>query len=127
MQSERKYLLSLYLVKVLYLKFMNETGNWIAGRQMILSKNEQKFQIDIPSKKCEIRQIIEGKIFSSILRKMQFKVQWHTTTSTLQWFKKADLVSIGRDVEEPLSSYTTGEKVKRYSTFLKQFGIFLKT
>ena len=54
MQSERKYLLSLYLVKVLYLKFMNETGNWIAGRQMILSKNEQKFQIDIPSKKYEI-------------------------------------------------------------------------
>ena len=94
---------------------------------MILSKNEQKFQIDIPSKKYEIRQIIEGKIFSSILRKIQFKVQWHTTTSTLQWFKKADLVSIGRDVEELLSSYTTGKKVKRYSTFLKQFGIFLKT
>lgn len=37
---------------------------------MIHSKNEQKFQIDIPSKNYEIRQMTEGKTFS-ISRRMQ--------------------------------------------------------
>lgn len=41
---------------------------------MIHSKTEQKFQIDIPSKNYEIRQMTEGKMFS-ISRRMQFKTQ----------------------------------------------------
>ena len=94
---------------------------------MIHSKTEQKFQIDIPSKNYEIRQMTEGKMFS-ISRRMQFKTQWHTASHLLSNdSKRQTVVSIGRDVEELKSSYTTGKKAKWYSAFLKQFGIFLKT
>ena len=95
---------------------------------MIHSKNEQKFQIDIPSKNYEFRQMTEGKMFSIIVRRKQFKGQWQTTLYILyNDSKRQTVVSIGRDVEELISSYTAGEKVKWYSTFLKQFGVFLNT